>query len=309
MASSIKRVALCAMLLLPACNAIVGLSKLEEVDCVTNCGSGSGAGGGADGGAVTPIAVWLGRGHTCATMADGTLQCWGSNGNGQLGDGTTTPHPRPMPGPGRSGVTYVALGLNHTCAVTPSGVYCWGANARGQLGDGTTKDRPQPVLVKGLVGSASKIQAGEEHTCAEMVDGSVQGWGSKVSGQIGDGTNTDRPLPTKVPLTTTVKKLSSGGGAHNCAALNDGNVWCWGLNDKFQLGNSVMMSSSDPVQVMGISGVKKVWVGRQHSCALLGDATVQCWGANDFGQLGDGTTNQRAQPAQVMGLSDMVGGG
>src|SRR5262245_41883940 len=159
MASSIYRFALCALLLLPACNAIVGLSKLEEVDCVTNCGSG--AGGGADGGAPMLAGVWLGRGHTCATMADGTARCWGSNGNGQLGDGTTTPHLRPAPVAGISGVTYIALGLNHTCAVTPSGVYCWGANARGQLGDGTTQDRTMPVLVKGLLGAASKIQAGE----------------------------------------------------------------------------------------------------------------------------------------------------
>jgi alpha-tubulin suppressor-like RCC1 family protein len=166
-----------------------------------------------------------------------------------------------------------------------------------------------PTLVKGLIGAASKIQAGEEHTCAEMVDGSVQCWGSNVSGQIGDNTTTDRPIPTKVSLPTTVKKLSSGGGAHNCAALNDGSVWCWGLNDKEQLGVSGAAMSSSPVQVVGVAGVKKVWVGRQHSCALLGDATVQCWGANDFGQLGDATTNQRATPAPVMGLSDVVGVG
>src|SRR5678815_725180 len=103
MAPPISRVALCALPLFTACNVIVGLSKLEEVDCVTNCATG--AGGVADGGASLPAGVWLGRGHSCATMTDETLRCWGANGNGQLGDGTNKPHLTPAPVASLTGVT------------------------------------------------------------------------------------------------------------------------------------------------------------------------------------------------------------
>lgn len=308
MASPVRCLALALFPFLAGCNVLVGLSDLEKADCVTGCVDGGTGGSGSGGGAAAlPTGAWIARRHTCATMTDLTLRCWGANGNGQLGDGTTEPHLRPAPVPGLVGVVYVALGLNHTCVTLEDGTaWCWGANARGQLGDGTTQDRTQPTLVNGLLTLASKVQAGEEHTCAELVDGSVYCWGSNVSGELGDGTTTDRPVPTKVTLPSTVKKMSLGGGRHSCATLDDGTAWCWGLNDSYQLGNSAMAMSTTPVQVAGLSGVQKVFVGRQHSCAIMGDSTVQCWGANDYGQLGDGTTTQRAAPAPVPGLSDVA---
>ena len=92
--------------------------------------------------------------HTCAVTSAGAARCWGWNGDGGLGDGTTTNRSTPIAVSGlATGVTTVAAGTYHSCAVTSAGgVHCWGGNAFGLLGDGTTTYRPTPVAVTGLDG-------------------------------------------------------------------------------------------------------------------------------------------------------------
>lgn len=86
--------------------------------------------------------------HTCA-IAQGHVLCWGRNGRGQLGDGTTRDMRKTATQvAGLDGAVGLALGLEHTCAIAADGgVACWGSNARGQLGDGTLVDRLRPVKV------------------------------------------------------------------------------------------------------------------------------------------------------------------
>mgnify|MGYP003308661682 FL=1 len=112
--------------------------------------------------------------HACATLADGTVQCWGSNGDGQLADGTTIYRLTPVLVSGITTATSVSAGGGHTCATLADGtVQCWGYNDKGQLGDGTTTHRLTPVLVSGIT-TATSVSTGGAHTCAMLADGTVQ---------------------------------------------------------------------------------------------------------------------------------------
>jgi hypothetical protein len=158
-----------------------------------------------------------GFGHTCAVVAPaGDVVCWGLNDEGQIGDGTTTDRAQAV-AVGLSGVTKVAAGGEHTCALVGGGVKCWGLNDRGQLGNGgggtpgptpligIPTDAPpptvyssRPVDVVGLSGAAVDIAVGLRHSCAVISDGTMQCWGFNRDGQLGDGTFVDRAQPTTV---------------------------------------------------------------------------------------------------------------
>ena len=100
----------------------------------------------------TPQLV-AGDSSTCRLRTDGTVECWGDNAYGQLGDGTTTNSSLPIQVAGLTGVTSLAAGSNHTCARLDDGsARCWGSNGNGQLGDGTTTNSSTQVAVVGLTG-------------------------------------------------------------------------------------------------------------------------------------------------------------
>jgi alpha-tubulin suppressor-like RCC1 family protein len=144
------------------------------------------------------IGLALGAQFGCALLGDGTVRCWGDNGAGQLGDGTTAPQSGPVAVTGLAGATALALGAEHGCAIVEGGaVRCWGKNDRGQLGDGTREPRTGPVSVAGLAGVRA-LAAGGGHTCAQLADGTLRCWGENGSGEVGDGTSDDRPAPVPV---------------------------------------------------------------------------------------------------------------
>jgi alpha-tubulin suppressor-like RCC1 family protein len=106
-----------------------------------------------------------------------------------------------VPVSGLTDATALSAGSAHTCALrADSLVFCWGANGFGQLGDGTTLSRPWPETVEfGAVPGAIAVTAGGFHTCALLDNGIPYCWGSNFTGQLGDGTTTDRHTPVKVP--------------------------------------------------------------------------------------------------------------
>jgi alpha-tubulin suppressor-like RCC1 family protein len=154
------------------------------------------------------IAITAGEYHTCAITAGGRLVCWGDNGSGQLGDGTTTMRTTPVQVTGlTAGVEAVSGGFLHTCAVTAGGsAKCWGANrladdddtAGGQLGDGTYTGRTTPTQVKGLTSGVVGISAGEYHSCATLRTGGARCWGWNSSGELGNNTRKRSNVPVRV---------------------------------------------------------------------------------------------------------------
>ncbi|MFN8489803.1 MAG: hypothetical protein U0350_19615 [Caldilineaceae bacterium] len=261
--------------------------------------------------------LFTGGNHTCALMTNDDVKCWGDNLSGQLGDGTFTHSPTPLDVVGLdSGVSALATGWGHTCALLASGgVKCWGYNFSGQLGDGTTTTSQMPVDVMGLDSGVSALATGWGHTCALLASGGVKCWGDNFSGQLGDGTTTNRPTPVDVAGLGRGVSALAAGAYYTCALMAApsglGGIKCWGYNSSGQLGDGTTSNHLTPVDVVGLgSGVSALAVGAFHTCALTGESSssggIQCWGDNLSGQLGDGTTSNHLTPLDVVGLSSGV---
>lgn len=256
--------------------------------------------------------------HSCALKSNGVLSCWGNNGYGQLGDGTTISKSIPTTVPSLTEVASVSTGFYHSCALKTDGtVRCWGRNNSGQLGDGTTVDKstPTPTVVPAFIiglipmTGVATLTAGDTHNCVLKTDGTVRCWGGNNSGQLGDGTTTQRTTPVVV-LSLAGASAISAGVDYSCALQTDSTVRCWGYNAGGQLGDGTTVNRSSPAAVANIltpanilTGLKvaAIATGFNHSCALKTDGALLCWGANSYGQIGDGTTTQRLLPTAAGG--------
>jgi alpha-tubulin suppressor-like RCC1 family protein len=258
------------------------------------------------------LEVDAGSAHNCAAVSNGTARCWGANGSGRLGDGTTSNRTKPVMVSGLSGAASISAGGSHTCALVVGGTAkCWGYNAYGQLGDNTVTTRTKPTnLVSGLSGAIA-ISAGGNHTCALISNGTVKCWGLNTSGQLGDGTTTNRHVPVTVKTSSTATLTGvvaiSAGSSHTCALLSNGTARCWGSNGTGRLGDGTTTSRHYATSVSGLTSAKAISAGSAHTCALLANGTAKCWGSNGSGRLGDGTTTTRLKPTNtVYGLTTIT---
>jgi alpha-tubulin suppressor-like RCC1 family protein len=266
-------------------------------------------------------AVATGRYHACALLAAGGVQCWGSNTNGQLGDGTSDDSSLPVPVTGlSSGVASITGGSFHTCAVmTGGGAKCWGGNAYGQLGNDTHVESNVPVDVcasngcPALLSGVASIAALRYHTCAVLQSGGVKCWGDNVDGQLGTGNTTSADAPVDVcapagcPALLTGATAVSVGMHHTCASTASA-VYCWGLNDSGQLGaGSIGGASSLPVAVTGLTQTAALSAGHFHACAVVTSGAVKCWGSNENGQLGNGGSANSGTPVSVCQVQSCSG--
>lgn len=181
-------------------------------------------------------------------LSDGTAWAWGTNQDGQLGDGATTDSATPLAVSGLHDVIAVASGGSHSLAVTADGkVWSWGANGSGQLGTGNNADSAVPVEVPGL-GGITAVAAGGYHSLALGGDGTVWAWGENSSGQLGDGTTVNRNAPVQVKSLTDIVAVAAGK-VHSMALARDGTVWAWGGNYDGQLGDGTVDNAVLPVHV------------------------------------------------------------
>lgn len=239
--------------------------------------------------------IAAGVGSTCASLADGTVRCWGDNEYGQLGNGTTTKTVVPVVVTGLHTATAVAVGFHHACALLKEGsIACWGRNEHGQLGNATQRDSSIPVSVKGIA-TATALSAGDAHMCALLQGGTVRCWGRNDSGQLGTGTKRDASTPVDVAALQSVTAISAGNG-FTCAVLSNGRIMCWGVNSVGQLGNGTREEALLPVETTGITSAQTVDSGSHHACALLREGRVKCWGFNAVGQLGNGAQDYIGRP-------------
>ena len=202
--------------------------------------------------------IAMGNWHVCALMTSGTPACWGSNRFGQLGDNTIISRFTPGDVSGLSGgVTSLALGYAHTCALSMDGtVTCWGRNEYGQVGDGTRVNRLEPTKVKGLDRPVRMVVAGMDHTCALGVAGEVWCWGANYASQLGDGTDEDRIEPVLVKGLNSSVQAVAAGDHHTCALIANDEVMCWGKNTRGQLGDGSRDYRAAPTRVIELTGYK-----------------------------------------------------
>jgi len=166
-------------------------------------------------------------------------------------------------------------------------------NCDGQINEGSCK--------------YTAIVAGGNHSLALRSDGTVWAWGLNETGQLGDGSTTNRATPVAVKLDATIIIRIAGGGEYSMALTSDKIVLAWGDNISGQLGDGTVDNHITASLVPGLSSIDDIAAGFRHSLALKGDSSVAAWGTNYSGELGDGTTmNERWGPGAVQSLGNVV---
>ena len=287
----------------------------------------------------TYVQVSAGGRHSLALGSDGNAYAWGSNAQGQLGDGTTTNRTTPVMVKQPDRKTYpdltadftylqVSAGEFHSLAIGSDGyAYTWGWNNYGQLGNNSSSNSSAPVRVrdpasprdtsKGL--QATQISGGYYHSLAVGSDGYAYAWGYNQWGQLGNNTTSNysaNPVPAHVRDPASPNDASKGlkatqvsaGYSHSLALGSDGYAYAWGANGSGRLGNNSSSNSSVPAHVRDPSspndaskGLKatQVSAGGDHSLAVGSDGYAYAWGDGAYGQLGNNSTINTTVPVHV----------
>jgi alpha-tubulin suppressor-like RCC1 family protein len=284
------------------------------------------------GGIVGATQVSAGPTHALALLADGTVESWGWNDCGQLGNGATTASAVPARVAGVSSAIQVAAGPSETRARDTSGEGCgfslalladgtidaWGGNLFGELGNGHLGPYSAlPARVVGITGATQIAVGGSFIGCparcpfepapgfalALLSNGTVEGWGANSWDNLGEEVGHGGPSPTPLQVTGVSDATQVAAGYNFSLALRaNGSVLAWGA-----VGQSGELEFSDPnspftrgrpVVAIGVSGARQIAAGDDYALALRSDGTVLQWGTPEAGYS--------AVPAPVVGLHDIV---
>ncbi len=277
-------------------------------------------------------AIIAGTGYSCALHEDGTIDCFGNNSDGQLGNGSFFGSGLPGQVSDIVDVTAISAGGFHVCALHANGtVSCWGGNSRGEIGNGESGDGWEdysadvawPARVPSI-DNAIAVSAGSRHTCVLHSDSTVSCWGSNGWGELGNGESgddweddsADSVIPVQVKNITDAVSIGTGS-SYTCVLHRNKTVSCWGNNASGQLGNGQVggeTNSAIPQQVEGVTDAISLSVGFATACVIHESGNVSCWGRNWSGQLGNGIHSNDEQddsvnsgvPVSVKNLSDAI---
>jgi alpha-tubulin suppressor-like RCC1 family protein len=255
------------------------------------------------------VGVVAGATFTCAHTASGDLDCLGTSRRGEFGRGTRVAT-TPVLVTSGSAITAVSARHDGLCVTTAFSTGCWGASVVGRFSMLAFRDRPE-----GLRSSLRFVQitAGAQHACGITADSSAYCWGENVNGALGDGTTTDRLLPTQVPGGHKWVDIAAGD-RFTCGVANgllDGfEVLCWGRNTDGQVGSGTFSPQVlTPTVAIGLGAGERIAAGAAHVCnysSVFGTNYLVCWGRNTDGQLGLGDVVSRAVPTTVTAATDYV---
>ncbi len=253
-----------------------------------------------------PPILALGDVRTCAILAGGLAWCWGENNAGVFGNGTQDDADN-IPVPGAQGLvlrwlTLAGSGNDFACGITTEGeAYCWGENGNGELGAPSSETCPfdvscstTPLRVSDpasgpVTWQVLSVNGENGHSCGISENGTTYCWGANNSGQLGDGTQMNRTIPTPVQGGLVFEALTAGED-FVCALDSQGSAYCWGQGSEGALGNGSEENVSVPTAVSTTETFVGISAGRQHACALTADGEAYCWGGNNNGQLGAPTS-------------------
>jgi alpha-tubulin suppressor-like RCC1 family protein len=235
-----------------------------------------------------------------AVRSDLSLYAWGSpTGISALGFGDTATRSTPQRVGLENTWTVAATGVGHSAALKADGtLWTSGDNVHGQLA------HPAP----GLTWIAGQVVAHSGNSFASHYirsDGTMWGFGTNNSAELGDGTSTPRPVPVQIGVATNWSKVA-GGFPFTLAMRTDGTLWAAGLNTQGQLGDGTTTQRLSFTQIGTDSDWADVAAGNFHGVAIKSNGTLWAWGLNSNGQLGDGTTTNRLSPVQIGGATDWV---
>lgn len=241
--------------------------------------------------------IAIGTRSGCGINAAGKLYCWGSDSNGQVGDGAGVSN-QSLPIQIDAGFSYleVAVGNSYACGIRTTGdVTCWGENSAGQLGDNTTTARYSPTVIDGGT-TYSKIATYMSTTCGITTSGDLKCWGAQEYGQVGNNQSTGfQTTPVVISGGTLYVDLAMGWD-HGCAVRASGEVDCWGRNDAGQIGDGTPNNALTPTPVLTLTGIQRIYAGQKYSCALNSLGEAFCWGEGASGKLGNGSSSGSSVP-------------
>lgn len=230
--------------------------------------------------------------HSFVVKEDGSLWAFGSNDDGELGDGTKVSKFQPVKI--MDDVLMPVAGWNFGLAIKQdNSLWSWGSNYGGCLGDGTNTQRLTPQKIRDNIIYAEANQ----WSCGRAIDsdGNLWTWGKNEYGNLGDGTSTDRFSPVKI-LSDNI--VLSSGGPHSAAISANNDLYTWGNNSDYNLGDGTTNYQKRPIKVK--SGIRDVALAYCSTIVLDTNDDVWSWGNNGYGQLGTGNYKNSTLPQKIL---------